>query len=66
MEFKKPTIKTKVIADTRIPKFEQKMDKFLEPLDSYSVQFKPVCNSKGSTLVALIMYQEPETSDEES
>jgi hypothetical protein len=55
----RPVIRNKVIHDKDPIIFEHKMDAFLEGLDSYSVQYKPVCCGGHVYCNALVTYHKP-------
>jgi len=55
----RPWMRNKLIVAQEVDYFESKMDKFIENLDNYSIQYKPVCeNSIGVWYTALITYED--------
>jgi hypothetical protein len=54
-----PVIRNKVIEGDTVLKFETKMDSFLQGLDSYSIQYKPLRPGNRTFYTALITYHEP-------
>ena len=55
----KPVLKNKLITETSKGDFEDEMDKFIEHLDSYSIQYRPIAEGANIWFTALITYQEP-------
>jgi hypothetical protein len=60
-----PKIKNKVIYDHDTNTFEWKLDEFIDGLDSYSIQYKPVVNSGRIFCTALVTYPVPEEGEED-
>lgn len=60
--FKLPKIKNKIIWGTA-HEFEQWLDEFVEGLESYSIQYKPILVDNRVSYTALITYPEPEEEE---
>jgi hypothetical protein len=57
-------MRSKLIKHSKNTEFERELDEFLEDLNSYSVQYKPIADASGYVMyTALIMYYVEEDED---